>query len=122
MNTKRIPIKYNFIPKRQEEKFVINNGEINMLDDVYEFEATNNTTIVNKNNISLNTAISEMKKYYKNLENKDKINKKKLINNGEINMLDEEYKFDGSEYVTKGNIQNFNSAISELKNYFEGKN
>ena len=76
MNTKRIPIKYNFIPKRQEEKFVINNGKINMLEDVYEFEATNNTTIVNKNNISLNTAISEMKKYYKNLENKDKINKK----------------------------------------------
>ena len=37
-------------------------------------------------------------------------------------MLDEEYKFDGSEYVTKANIQNFNSAISELKNYFEGKN
>ena len=39
-----------------------------MVDEVYEFEGSSNTTLVNKNNISLNTAIKEMKKYYENLD------------------------------------------------------
>merc|ERR1711907_131778 len=42
----------------------INNGNINMLDEIYEFEGTNYSTNVNKDNISLNTAIKEFKKYY----------------------------------------------------------
>ena len=64
MSSKRIPIKYNATSQREEPKFQINEGKINMLDEVYEFEGTSKTTLVNKNNISLNTAIKEMKNYY----------------------------------------------------------
>jgi hypothetical protein len=68
MSSHRIPIKYNVNSQREEPKFQINGGKINMLDEVYEFEGSTKTTLVNKNNISLNTAIKEMKKYYENLD------------------------------------------------------
>ena len=57
----KIPINYKY---KSEPLNKINNGNINMLDEIYEFEGTNYSTNVNKDNISLNTAIKELKKYY----------------------------------------------------------
>ena len=68
MSSKRIPIKYNISPEKIKSKFKINEFKKNMVVEVYEFEGSSNTTLVNKNNISLNTAIKEMKKYYENLD------------------------------------------------------
>ena len=59
--SKRIPIKYKY---NIESPNKINEGKINMLKDVYEFKGTKYSTLINKDNITLNTAIKELKKYY----------------------------------------------------------
>ena len=68
----RIPIKYNYNLKKDDPKFQINGGNIVMEDEVYEFEPSNKTTIVDKDNVSLNTAISELNEYVKNLDLENK--------------------------------------------------
>ena len=59
--SKRIPIKYKY---NIESPNKINECKINMLKDVYEFKGTKYSTLINKDNITLNTAIKELKKYY----------------------------------------------------------
>ena len=63
-NLKKIPIYYTY---PQNNKKVINNGKINMLDNYYVFDASNKKTILKDgDNLTIDKAIDEFNKNFNN--------------------------------------------------------